>query len=401
VHLPTFYLLQAQSCQPACSPTFMRVLVTGASGYCGQFVADALRKDGHEVTCAYHSAAAACETLGQAAPIELNLIDASSCERCLASARPDVIFNFAAISSPVQCEKEPQSSLAINCPAAFFAAVVASCSHALFVQVSTDQVSSFPSPPPHPNFAFPAPAQARRQCASSPSLQVFDGKKGSYEEGSDEVLRPVNAYGASKLAAEHAALALHRCVVLRLSLVYGPATPRGGNKTSTFLQFMDASLGNAAAAPLQLFSDEIRCPVAVADVCDACCRLVSLCSSGHDQLLPFLQQRIHCGGPAALSRVAMGETVCRVQGYSFSDRVVPVTRDVAMADAAFKFASPPDISMNGRLFAQLLQVSCRAAAHDRARLFIDAMPHAAWDASNATSRCDCTDTCSATSEAAD
>jgi dTDP-4-dehydrorhamnose reductase len=210
------------------------------------------------------------------------------------------------------------------------------------------------------------------------SPQVFDGKVGSYSEGSEEALRttPVNAYGASKLAAEQAALALlQRCVVLRLSLVYGPAAPRGGNKTSTFLQFMDASLGNASAAPLQLFSDEIRCPVAVADVCHACCRLVSLCSSP-DQLQPFLQQRVHCGGPSALSRVGMGEAVCRVQGYSFSDRVLSVTRDVAMADAAFKFASPPDISMKGRLFAQLLQVRARAAAHNRARLFIDAAPRA-------------------------
>jgi dTDP-4-dehydrorhamnose reductase len=173
---------------------------------------------------------------------------------------------------------------------------------------------------------------------------------------------PVNAYGASKLAAEHAALALPCSTVLRLSLVYGPATPRGGNKTSTFLQFMDATLGSATAPPLQLFCDEIRCPLAIRDVCDACCRLVVLYSGGVEQLEPFLQQRVHCGGPAALSRVAMGEILCQVRGYNVSDRVQSVTRDVAMADAAFKFASPPDISMKGNLFAQLLQVSTSASA---------------------------------------
>jgi hypothetical protein len=52
----------------------------------------------------------------------------------------------------------------------------------------------------------------------------------------------------------------------------------------------------------------------------------------------------------------MGEIVCRVRGYSFSDRVQSVTRDEAMSGAAFKFASPPDISMKGCLFMQLLQV---------------------------------------------
>jgi hypothetical protein len=166
----------------------------------------------------------------------------------------------------------------------------------------------------------------------------------------------VNAYGASKLAAEVAALALPRSIVLRLSLVYGPPTPRGGNKTSTFLQFIDTSLRSASAAPLQLFCDEIRCPVAIGDVCDACCRLVRLHSGSIDQLQPFLHQRVHCGGPAALSRVSMGEIVCRVRGYSFSDRVQSVTRDEAMSGAAFKFASPPDISMKGCLFMQLLQV---------------------------------------------
>jgi dTDP-4-dehydrorhamnose reductase len=188
--------------------------------------------------------------------------------------------------------------------------------------------------------------------------QVFDGKNGSYLEGSEEALRPtpVNAYGQSKLAAEQAALALPCSIVLRLSLVYGPTTPRGGNKTTTFLQFMDGHLANASAPPLQLFSDEIRCPVAVADVCDACCRVVLLHCSGPSQLRPFLHQRVHCGGPDALSRVAMGQTLCQIRGYSFSARVQTVTRDVVMSDAAFKFASPPDISMKGSLFAQLLQV---------------------------------------------
>jgi dTDP-4-dehydrorhamnose reductase len=156
--------------------------------------------------------------------------------------------------------------------------------------------------------------------------QVFDGKKGSYLGGSDEALltTPVNAYDASKLAAEHAALALKffalPCsIVLRLSLVYGPTTPRGGNKTRTFLQFMDGHLANASAPPLQLFSDEIRCPIAVADVCDACRRLVLLQNSTRlPQLRPFLHQRVHCGGPDALSRVAMGQPLCQTRGYSFS-----------------------------------------------------------------------------------
>ena len=208
--------------------------------------------------------------------------------------------------------------------------------------------------------------------------QVFDGKKGSYVEGCDDAMRspPVNAYGASKLAAELAALSLPCSVVLRLSLVYGPPTPRGGNKTSTFLQFMDASLGNASAAALQLFSDEIRCPIAITDVCDACCRLISLFSGGLELLQPYLHQRLHCGGPTALSRVAMGEIVCSTRGYSFRDRVQSVTRDEAMADAAFKFNSPPDISMKGRLFQQLLQVTAvpllKSSADGSFRAFIDA-----------------------------
>ena len=123
----------------------MRVLVTGASGYCGQFVADALLKLGHHVFATYRSAAAACEGLGPtAAAIEWDLTDAASCERCLTSARPDAIFNFAAISSPMLCEKDPRASQAINCPAVFFAAVSRCCSHALFVQISTDQVRSHP-----------------------------------------------------------------------------------------------------------------------------------------------------------------------------------------------------------------------------------------------------------------
>jgi nucleoside-diphosphate-sugar epimerase len=123
----------------------MRVLVTGASGYCGQFVADALVKLGHHVFVTYRSAAAACEGLGPTATaIELDLTDAASCESCLTSACPDAIFNFAAVSSPMLCEKDPHASQAINCPAAFFAAVSRCSSRALFVQISTDQVRSDP-----------------------------------------------------------------------------------------------------------------------------------------------------------------------------------------------------------------------------------------------------------------
>ena len=123
----------------------MRVLVTGASGYCGQFVVDALLQHGHEVFCSYRTSSAPCAGLSAGAtPIQLNLTDAASCQLCLSSARPDVIFNFAAISSPVQCEKDPHVSQAINCPAALFTAASQLCSHALFVQISTDQASRPP-----------------------------------------------------------------------------------------------------------------------------------------------------------------------------------------------------------------------------------------------------------------
>eukprot|EP00285_Hemiselmis_virescens_P010540 CAMPEP_0173385660 /NCGR_PEP_ID=MMETSP1356-20130122/8275_1 /TAXON_ID=77927 ORGANISM="Hemiselmis virescens, Strain PCC157" /NCGR_SAMPLE_ID=MMETSP1356 /ASSEMBLY_ACC=CAM_ASM_000847 /LENGTH=173 /DNA_ID=CAMNT_0014341561 /DNA_START=59 /DNA_END=577 /DNA_ORIENTATION=+ len=144
-----------------------RVLVTGGSGYLGQFLIDRLLQTGrHSVAATYLNKQDGISSQVQAFPVSLS--SASQLQSCLESFTPDIVVNLAAISSPAACAKDPEASRAINVPSLLLSAMSAAAPNALLVQLSTDQ--------------------------------VYDGAKPVYLEGS--ATEPVNEYGRQKLEFE-------------------------------------------------------------------------------------------------------------------------------------------------------------------------------------------------------
>ncbi|MGP3957753.1 SDR family oxidoreductase [Nonomuraea sp. 3N208] len=123
---------------------------------------------------------------------------------------------------------------------------------------------------------------------------VFSGSAPRYDETC--VPDPVNPYGAAKAAAETAVRAiLPGAAIARTSLIIG----RGGSPHEAFVRRLAAGRGDGA-----LFTDDVRCPVHVADLAAALMELAVRGDSG----------MWHLAGPDALSRHELGVLIARRDG---------------------------------------------------------------------------------------
>ena len=135
---------------------------------------------------------------------ELDLTDAVAAERAVQDRRPDLLINAAAYTNVDGAEDEPNTAFAVNRDGVAALARGAAAVGAALVHVSTDY--------------------------------VFDGRReGEWDETAPT--NPINAYGASKLAGEQAALSTNpRTLILRASWLYAPW---GKNFLTTMLRLAD------------------------------------------------------------------------------------------------------------------------------------------------------------------
>ena len=341
------------------------ILVTGATGFLGQYVVrELVAKDwkvcgsgGAEKECAAfrtHPPTPRPQPTPSSSPQPVALVTPSSAPAaaCLgiplavgdlvtgaglaaaveAAAREGgglaAIINAAATSSPRVCEADPDAAKAANVPSRLIAALAAWWEAAgggegegapitpLFVQISTDQVYGGAAPP------------------------------GGWPE--DAPLAPVNAYGRTKVEAEAAiASAWPRAVALRCSVMVGAVTPLPHPVAGTrFLQFVDGVVGGGGDTGATFYEDEWRCFVAVGDVARIAVGEIAAAAAADAPARPPI---INVGGPERMSRLAFARLVARVRG-------VPTTA-VAAARAAdappHGVASPADIAMDTSLAQRL------------------------------------------------
>jgi len=169
---------------------------------------------------------------------ELDLNSDRSISATIAAARWDAVINAAAYTDVDRAESEEPAAFSIN------AEVVAQLARETgrldipFIHISTDY--------------------------------VFDGGKGTpYVE--NDAVSPLNAYGRSKLAGEHAVRKSNpRSVILRTSWIYSPFRR---NFVKTMLRLA------AERERLTVVDDQRSCPTAARDVATACLTIATRCAS--------------------------------------------------------------------------------------------------------------------------
>ena len=280
----------------------MKILVTGATGYIGQYLAyEALPKllVGSDIVGLGHSSGQNRMDLGSAEDVS----------GVVAREMPDVVINCAAISAPAQCEALGQTATdAINAPDHLPQALSQfEAKRPLLIHFSTDQV-------------LPSEPSASKEVDHLP-----------------ETLSPLNVYGSSKSRFESVlSKSGVPSVVLRCSNVYGKEVGGKGK----FLQWVSGALEKGEE--VSLFEDEFRSFVYLKDVGEVVARVCTMWEAGGLFANPDESSFViyHMGGAEPLSRLAFGTAVAKHKGLpATAVRGVPRPTDP-------KVPSPADITMD-------------------------------------------------------
>ncbi len=237
----------------------MKLLVTGAAGFLGRHVCRHAVAAGITVVGAYRSAPASINGVEWAS---LDATDAAAVDRLITSSGPDAIIHTAVALAGSLTPLAAQMNWATNAIAPTHVARSAARHGMRLVHISSDA--------------------------------VHRGRKEPYRD--DTAPDPIYSYGAAKAAAElGVTLVAPDAAIARVSAIMGDGTE--DCELADRERFMlDLASGHA---PGVLFTDEVRCPVAVSDLADACLELAANDVAG----------LLNLAGTDAMSWFEMGELV--------------------------------------------------------------------------------------------
>jgi len=274
----------------------MRILITGASGQLGGYLARELRALGED-TVAW-SGSRSGELFGvRLVPVDLRDLDRLT--SCYREVNPSWVIHAAAVSRVDTCYEDYALARQVNVDGTARLAELAAENGARLTFVSTDL--------------------------------VFDGQVGNY--GEDDQATPLSRYGQSKLAAEEVTARFPQHVIARVSLLYGPAL--NSQPTLFFAQQLRAL---REGTPMKLFEDEWRTPLSLQHAARGLIELAKSDCSGH----------LHMGGPERMSRFEMGQRLAAVIGADPS-----MLEPVRQASVATPEPRPRDVSLNSQRWCEL------------------------------------------------
>jgi dTDP-4-dehydrorhamnose reductase len=243
-----------------------RVAVFGAAGQLGSELVKTFESLGHDVRGLKRG--------------DVDVSDAPAVQDCIAGLRPTLVVNAAAYNLVDAAETDPAAAWLGNALAVRNLALACAQQRAKLIHYSTDY--------------------------------VFDGTLGRPNRETDPV-RPLGAYGVSKLAGEGFAQAYcEDALILRVAAVFGPAgatTPRG-NFVETMLRL--ASQGK----PLRIVADQITSPTYTVALAE---RTAALWQAGASGLF-------HAGGGTPISWHDFAAMIFRKAG------VAPALEPIGTAD---------------------------------------------------------------------
>lgn len=122
----------------------MKVLITGGSGYLGQFLLVALRSQ-HEVAYTYLDRQLDPDSCSGVQAFQVNIATGEGLTEAVLDWKPQVVVNCAAVSQPASCEQNYEACRALNRPYRLVEALQQLQEQqgmtALLIHLSTDQVS--------------------------------------------------------------------------------------------------------------------------------------------------------------------------------------------------------------------------------------------------------------------
>jgi dTDP-4-dehydrorhamnose reductase len=174
---------------------------------------------------------------------QLNLDDSRAIARIIGEESWSAVINAAAYTDVDRAESQESSAFAVNAEAPSRLAAETGCRGIPLIHISTDY--------------------------------VFDGRKGApYVEG--DTVAPINVYGRTKLAGEHAVRAANpQHIIMRTSWVYSPFRE---NFVKTILRLAKER------DRLPVVADQRGCPTAARDVARACLEIAMRCALGPQQV---------------------------------------------------------------------------------------------------------------------
>jgi dTDP-4-dehydrorhamnose reductase len=265
----------------------MHLLITGAGGLLGGRLARHLALH-HRVDLLAHDHPPGLELDTRLCDLR---IGDDTLERLLDEVAPELVIHCAAEARPAEFAREPEGARRLNVDAPARLARWCRRRDRRLVHFSSDTV-------------YPGEGPVRAE---------------------DSPTGPVNAYGQSKLESERAVLRLlPEATVLRMSLLYGQPV-RQGNSFSLWL-LEKAHTGG----PVPVFRDNLRQPLAVAQVCDVVGALIErplpgICNLGGGDLLSREQfaRRL-------FRHLGVAESLLQVHHQRDVDLPVPLPRNLEM-----------------------------------------------------------------------